>query len=159
MTLKARMAVAGDVKQLIKARFDFFNEEKWEMTSGQRDAMKRLLRQYFTRHLNIDFFAAMLEDAGQIVSIAFLVVLEKPANPFFPTGKTGTIFNVFTYPAYRRKGFATRLMKMLIEEGKRHGLSFLDLCATADGKVLYQKLGFREEKTVEFTEMKLSLLG
>lgn len=73
---------------------------------------------------------------------AYLVISEKPANPVYPNGLTGLILNVLTYPPYRRRGITTRLLEALIEEARRSGVSCLELSATEDGRLLYEKLGF-----------------
>lgn len=158
-TMNARMANHNDVDKLIKARFDYFATEKWEVTNDMRDGICSQLQQYYTKHLNVDFFAALMEtDSGIIVSTAFLVIFEKPANLSWPTGKTGMILNVLTYPEYRKMGYATNTMNMLIEEAKKQDLSYIELSASDLGKQVYKNLGFQENKTSNFTEMKMSLL-
>lgn len=158
MGIKVRMATVNDVENLIKSRFDYFEAEGWETTPEQRSVIKLSLWQYFTKHINIDFFAAIVEENDQILSLAFLAVSEKPANLSFPTGKTGTILNVLTYPEYRKMGYATQTMSTLIEEARQQNLSFIELSASELGKPLYQKLGFREKNPSHFTEMKMSLI-
>lgn len=68
--------------------------------------------------------------------------MEKPANPSYKTGKTGTLLNVFTYPEYRRMGLATSVIKAIIDEAKKLDIASIDLAATDFGKPLYEKLGF-----------------
>jgi len=77
-----------------------------------------------------------------LVSVAYLAIAEKPANTTFITGKTGTLLNVLTYPEYRRKGIATKVINFLIGEAKNAGVSSIDLSATNDGKPLYEKMRF-----------------
>lgn len=157
--MNVRMATIKDLDMLVKARFDYFSAEKWEVTADKKVMISSQLEQYYPKHLNNDFFAALAEDNGNIASTAFLVVCEKPANLGFPTGKTGLILNVLTYPEYRRMGFATRTMNLLIEEAKRQNLSYIELSASESGKPLYEKLGFKEqESSSHFTDMKLSLI-
>jgi GNAT superfamily N-acetyltransferase len=153
------MASLDDMEILFKVRFDYFTAENWDVPPEQHKLIEDNLREYYSKYLNADFFAAFIEEDGQIASVAFLAILHKPANPDFPTGKTGTIFNVLTYPEYRKKGYATRTMSFLIDEAKKHGVSFLDLAASASGKPLYQNLGFVESKpSLKFTNMVLSLI-
>ncbi len=157
--MKARMADHYDVDKLINVRFDYFATEKWELTNDKRDMISSQLQQYYSKHLNVDFFAAFIEDdIGDIVSTAFLVISEKPANLSWPTGKTGMILNVLTYPKYRKMGYATNTMNLLIDEAKKQGVSYIELSASDLGKSLYKKLGFQENKSAHFTEMKMSLL-
>ncbi|NLL75694.1 MAG: GNAT family N-acetyltransferase [Clostridiales bacterium] len=157
--MNIRMAEQKDIEKLIRLRFDYFATEKWDMTSDDRDRLHLQLQRYYTSHLNIDFFAAFMEDDdGIIVSTAFLVVFEKPANLSWPTGKTGLILNVLTYPEYRKMGYATNTMNLLIEEAKKQDLSYIELSASDLGKSLYKKLGFQENGPSHFTGMKMLLL-
>jgi ribosomal protein S18 acetylase RimI-like enzyme len=87
-----------------------------------------------------------------------MAVAEMPANPAFITGKTATILNVFTYPEYRRKRIATKLLTMMINEAKAMNISYLELSATDSGKQLYEKLGFVSKQSSKYTEMRLDLL-
>ena len=157
MEISVRMATVNDIEKLITTRFDYFEAEKWEVSSELHSVIESNLQQYFTKHLNIDFFAALIEEKSQIVSLAFLAISEKPANLSFPTGKIGTILNVLTYPEYRKKGCATKAICALIEEAKQQNLSYIELSASEAGKHLYHKLGF-QVKLPHFTEMKLHLL-
>lgn len=155
----AKMANHNDVDKLIKVRFDYFATEKLEVTNDKRDSICSQLRQYYSKHLNDDFFAVFMEDdIGNIVSTGSLVIFERPANLSWPTGKTALILNVLTYPEYRKMGYATNIMNLLIEEAKRQDVSYIELSATELGKPVYEKLGFQENELSHFTKMKLSLL-
>ena len=157
--MNARMANHNDVDTLIKVRFDYFATEKFEIANDKRDLISSQLKEYYSKHLNLDFFAAFIEDdSGNIVSTAFLVIFEKPANLSWPTGKTGIILNDHTYPKYRKMGYATKTMNLLIQEAKNQDLSYIELSASELGKPLYKKLGFQDFEPSHFTEMKMYLL-
>ena len=158
METNIRFAAEVDIETLISLRFDYFANEKHKITAETRAFMETNLRQYFAEHINRDFFAAIVEADEKIVATAFLAVSAKPANLSFPTGKTGTILNVLTYPEHRRKGYAESSLKLFLEEARRQNLSYIELSASEMGKPLYQKLGFREKVPSDFTEMRLSLL-
>ena len=103
-----RLASQDDIDALIRLRFEFFSEEPELVQSAESAVvLSGRLRRYFEDHLNVDFFAALVWDGGQIAAVSFLVIHSKPANINFPTGKTGEILNVYTLPAHRRRGFAT----------------------------------------------------
>ena len=159
MGISVRFAGFGDIEELIKVRFDFFDAVKREGTEELHSVIESSLRRYLAEHLNGDCFVAVAEEDGAIVSAAFLTIFEKPANSSWPTGKTGTIFNVLTYPEYRKKGCAGAVMRMLIEEAKRQNLSFIELSASDEGRPVYEELGFLKMKPSGMTEMKLQLYG
>ncbi|MBQ1518435.1 MAG: GNAT family N-acetyltransferase, partial [Ruminococcus sp.] len=95
-------------------------------------------------HLNNDLFAFVCRDDDIIAGCCFLYVSEKPSNPSFINGKTGTVMNVYTRPQYRRKGIAVRLMKMLLAEAEKMCLDFVELKSTEDGYSLYRSVGFED---------------
>lgn len=161
MMMHLRMAASADLEDLVKIRFAYFEAENFSISPAQREQLTAQLGPYFETHLNRDFFAALAEDDGTIAASAFLAVAEKPANPKFPTGKTGTVLNVFTYPAYRRRGYATAAMKALMDVAKQQDLSYIELSASRSGKPLYQKLGFEERDLTKVltTEMRLALVN
>ena len=93
----------------------------------------------------------------RIVSCAFLLVSEKPYNPSFPHGQTGTVLNVYTVPEERRQGLAKRLMEMLIADARALGLDYIELKATESGYRLYKELGFKDAVN-KYTPMKYEFL-
>jgi len=157
--VNVRMANHNDIDKLIQVRFDYFASEKWEVTDDMRGSISAQLQQYYSKHLNLDFFAALMEDdVGNVISTAFLVIFEKPANLSWPTGKTGMVLNVLTYPQYRKMGYATKIMNFIIEEAKNHDVSYIELSASELGKPLYKKLGFLEDIPSHTTHMKKTLI-
>ena len=130
-----------DIPALIKIRMEFLKEEHAEATDAQFQIIERRLPKFFRKHLNKDFFAYLCYD-GKAVAGVFLAVTEKPANLNFPTGKIGTLYNVYTAPEYRKKGIANTLMKMAMDDASKMDLSYLELKATKAGEPLYRSLGF-----------------
>ena len=156
--MNVRMASSADIDLLVKVRFDYFAAEKWEVSPEQKAIIESSLRRYYPAHLGRDFFAAFMEADGDIASVAFLAVAEMPANLGTPTGKYGTVLNVHTYLGYRRKGYAAAALNAIIDIAKEQNLSYVGLSASEAGKLLYEKLGFREPEPSHFTEMRLSLI-
>lgn len=148
-----RKATLADIELLIRLRLDYLTAEKGEMT--HEEEIKSQLKKYFAKHIPQNTFVGILaEENGRVVSVAYLMLFEKPANQMFLTGVTATIFNVLTYPEYRRKGFAAQVIRVAIKEVEAAGASRVDLSATPEGKFLYEKLGFKKSK---YTEMYLPL--
>ena len=74
----------------------------------------------------------------------------------FITGKTGTVLNVYTKPEYRKKGYAKKLMNMMLEDAKAENVSKIELKATEDGYSLYRSIGF-EDVVAKYHNMRISL--
>ena len=151
-----RKATINDLDQLISLRLDFLVEDRGGLTQQEKIDLKIQLESYFKKHIPDNTFIGVFAEMGdRIVSTAYLALSEKPANPEFITGKTGTVLNVLTCREYRRQGIASKVMAFLIAEAKKTGVSSLDLFATCDGRFLYEKLGF---KAINYTAMKMRLV-
>jgi GNAT superfamily N-acetyltransferase len=74
-------------------------------------------------------------------------------SPIALDGRKAVIANMYTLPEYRKKGIATELMRLQIEEAKMRGVKIINLSATADGRKVYEKLGFENDEN----EMRLKL--
>lgn len=70
-------------------------------------------------------------------------------NARVATGHQAIVLNVFTEPAWRRQGVAELLMTHVIEWARASGIDTLVLHASADGRPLYERIGF-----VPTTEMR-----
>ncbi|MBR3018420.1 MAG: GNAT family N-acetyltransferase [Clostridia bacterium] len=137
-------AKAEDIADLVKLRIDYLLEDYGDIPSDQLSVISDRLPAYFQCHLNRDLIAFVCRDGDIFVACCFLYVSEKPPNPAFPHGKIGTVLNVYTKPAYRRRGIAGKLMKALLSEAEEMGLDFVELKATDAGYPLYRSLGFKD---------------
>lgn len=139
-----RLAQLDDIRQLVELRIACIAEDLGRIQPEPLKAMREQIPQYFSAHLNRDAFAFVAQNADEIVSVALLLVKERPASPRFVHGKVAEVLNVYTKPAFRRLGCATRLMQMLLEHARENGVDRVDLSATAEGRAVYSKLGFKE---------------
>ena len=73
--------------------------------------------------------------------ISFFQVMPTYHNP---SGHKAYIMNMYTDPAYRRKGIATKTLDLLIAEAKSKGVTAISLEATEMGRPLYEKYGFEK---------------
>lgn len=149
-----REATITDTDTLIQLRLLYLTEHFGDIGDTEKQ-IKQQLSAYIPAHLSKDFSVFLAEENGEIVACAFLVLQEKPANPRFPTGKTGLLLNVYTKPSFRRRGVADALLKAVIEEARRLNLSFIELTATEAGEKLYLNNGFQYKDTAR--EMMLVL--
>ena len=154
--IQYRLAACRDNAALIALRLAYLTEDSGTLSATDAANIEKRLPDYFARHLNDDFFAILAETNYQAAGVAFLVIQEIPAAPRFPTGKIGTLMNVYVRPQHRRCGIATELLNRLIAIGQEHDVSYLELKATAAGKPLYETLGFAAVSS-PYLSMKLNL--
>jgi len=131
-------------EQLTQLRMLYLTEDHGYLTDEERSHISASLPGYYEAHLNRDLFVYICRDNDVIVSCVFLLVTEKPANPDFINGKTGTVLNVYTEPEHRHHGYAKRLIEMMLEDAKAMALDYVELMATEDGYGLYKAVGFKD---------------
>ena len=81
--------------------------------------------------------------AGDVpVACATLCYKRCIPTPGHPTGRRAHLMNVYTAPAYRRRGLARRLLTILHREAEGRGVTEITLDATQAGRCLYTSLGY-----------------
>lgn len=151
-----RKAGINDINELIKIRIAYLKEDYGNISLEQIEQLKKQLKEYYANHIDRDMIAYIAEENSEIISSVFLVVIEKPANLTFISGKIGNILNVYTKTEYRKKGIAGQLLKLAINDAREMKLSFLELKSTKAGYNLYKELGFEEERS-DYIQMKFKL--
>lgn len=153
MGIQYLQADFSDIDQIIRMRLAYIRDDFGPQTPETEKLIENQLKDYFRIHLGKDCFVFEAKENETIVATAFLVIVEKPANPRFLHGKIGNVLNVYTAPEKRRQGIAGTLMRMMLDYGQKLNLDFIELKATADGYPLYKKLGF-EDSPCGYKEMK-----
>lgn len=146
------IATGKDIDELIQLRIAYMIDDFGQVSDYEKECMKKQLPDYFNRKLGNELIAFVARDDNQIVSTAYLHIIEIPANLILLNGIYGEVLSVYTRPEYRGRGMCTQLIKNLLQYGKEHGLGRIDLNATQKGYPIYKKLGF-EEKVNRYTEM------
>jgi len=145
----------NDMDLFLKLRNDYINESQNKINETEKDKIKMSLKNYYERHIrDNDFIGIVCEYNETVISAAYLIIEEWPANRNFMNGKIGTLLNVYTYPEYRKNGIATNVIKKIIEEAKKQNVAVINLSASKDGESVYKKIGFTEN---EYKSMRLKL--
>ena len=148
MTYEYGRARLADTSELVRLREGYLTADLGELRPDQCASIERELPPYLERHLDRDLFAFVArDDQDGIVCCAWLLLVEKPPSPRFPRGRTGTLFNVYTEPAHRRRGLARQVMTILLDASREMGLDVIELHATDDGYPLYRSLGFEDDSS------------
>jgi len=82
-----------------------------------------------------------------------------PAGRTLLVGREGLILNVYVTPPHRRQGVARRLMQALIAWAPGAGIVRLVLHASAEGRGLYQSLGFAPSNEMLFPPFRQDASG
>lgn len=143
MNIITEKATVNDIDELVQMRLDYLTEDYGTLTDAQIIKIKSSLPDYYRTHINKDLLVYIARE-NIIVSCCFLLISEKPANPSFINGLTGSVLNVYTKPEYRKRGIAGKLMKQLIAEANEIGLDYIELKSTDEGYHLYKSIGFQD---------------
>jgi GNAT superfamily N-acetyltransferase len=90
------------------------------------------------------FFALLAEFDGEVVSYGGMIVKKIPGDLNKSSYLEGDILNMYTLPAYRRKGISSLILEELLKEAKEMGISKVALHCSKDGEPLYRKFGFED---------------
>lgn len=134
-----------DIALLTELRLAYLQEDNGELSKDDTRKIRQDLPAYFERNLNRNIFCYFIREKDEVIACAFLLIVEKPLSPMFITGRTGTVLNVYTKPAYRRRGYAKKIMDKLLLDAVEKNLSVVELKSTDDGYHLYKSVGFTED--------------
>lgn len=146
-------ASKDDIKELVRLRIAYMIDDFGGVSDHERECMEKQFPDYFNRKLGNELAVFIAKVDNRIVSVAYLHIIEMPANSILLNGLYGEVLNVYTEPEYRGKGLCTQLIKNLIEYGKKRGLGRVDLSATKEGYPIYKKVGFFD-KEHRYTDMR-----
>ncbi|MBO4617701.1 Acetyltransferase (GNAT) domain-containing protein [Lachnospiraceae bacterium YSD2013] len=146
MSIVYSEATREDINELIRMRIEYMIDDFGSVTDEERKGMEAQLPDYFNRKLGTELIAFVAKEGDRIVSVAYLHIIEMPANSILLNGLYADVLSVYTEPAYRGQGICTQLMKNLVEYGKRRGLGRIDLSATDAGYPIYAKVGFKDKE-------------
>ncbi len=148
-----RAATVDDVSTLIHHRRMMW----WDM--GRRDerafeVMEEAAREYFPAAVTDGSYRGFLavNDEGEVVGGGGIVISAWPGILGQRQPKRPMILNMYVEKPYRRRGIARALMETMIEWCRREGFAHVGLHASEEGRLLYEKLGFKPTN-----EMRLDL--
>lgn len=142
--MEIRKANIDDLEVLLKTRLEFVQSLRNNEVSLPEEFQKNTY-DYMKKHIEDDTMVIwMALDNIEIVSAAMVCYYQLLPTISNESGNTGYILNVFTDPKYRRQGLATELMNKLKQDAKERNVNRLLLNATDMGKLVYEKIGYKE---------------
>lgn len=140
--MEFRRAVPDDIPQLCVLRRQQLIDEGQEPGSDLTQAMARFFSCMLEEDRLVEFLA--LED-GHIVATGAVCFYPFPPSFANPTGQVGYLTNMYTSPAFRGRGLATRMLDLVADECRRRGVVRLLLAASQWGRPVYERYGFQAE--------------
>lgn len=113
------------------------------------------LEQFFHKNLlSESLIQLLIVDQGRIIATGAIIIYEFPPSYTNSSGKKAYVTNMYTIEEHRGKGIATNMLKQLVEEAKKQGITKMWLGASELGRPVYKKFGFKE--TEEWMELELN---
>lgn len=143
MNWEYHRATLADLEQLVESRVEVLKAANGLDPAANMQRVAEYSREYYKKALEDGSHIAYLAFANGVLAgtggVSFFQVMPTYHNP---TGQKAYIMNMYTAPAYRRKGIASHMLQLLVEEAKIRGVFHISLEATQMGRPLYEKFGF-----------------
>lgn len=147
-----REGTTQDIPEILRQRRGMYEDMDYRDTPAIQ-TMLETTGPYLAKALSEGSFRSWLASRnGHIVGGGAVIVSPWPSHPYDGQCRRATILNVYTYPEYRRRGIARRLMQVMLDWCRKENFAAVYLHASKDGRPLYEGLGFKPTN-----EMKLKL--
>ena len=138
-----KRATMEDIDELVRTRIIVLRAANKLSDDEDMSVVEEESKAYYRRALETgEHIAYLVYDNGAFVGaggVSFYQVMPTYHNP---TGKKAYIMNMYTNPAYRRKGIAYHTLEILVADAKNKGIDAISLEATEMGRPLYEEFGF-----------------
>jgi GNAT superfamily N-acetyltransferase len=149
------MATVADAEIIARHRVGMFHEMHG-LADGKRAELAAAAHAYLLRALPggeyVGWLASPSDDSSRIIAgagVQIRGILPRPET----LGPEAIVLNVYTDPAFRRRGLAEKLMEHVIDWAREAGIGRLVLHASTAGRPLYEKLGFEQTNEMRFTRL------
>lgn len=149
-TFAIRRATVDDADVLAHHRAAMFRD-MGTLRPDLYDALRDAARPWFAEAVPageyVAFVASPAGRPGEIAGGAGVQLRRQLPRPTpdgtgIETRPQALVLNVYTEPAWRRRGLAALLMQHVLAWAREHGVGGIVLHASAEGRPLYEQLGF-----------------
>jgi GNAT superfamily N-acetyltransferase len=144
--LRLRRAGRADLPVILELRLAFDRELLGgDLPPDRVGPHRSQVADYLATHIEGDVYHVWVaEEAGRVVAMGGLVLVDRPPHPRSRRTGEGFIVNVYTLPRWRGKGVGRAVMDALVADARSLGLRRVYLRTSDDGRPLYVGMGFRD---------------
>lgn len=144
-----RIANESDFEQLANLRWDFRMESGEEKAAMKRKYFVEQCVEFFEQKSKGDYhFYWIAEKDGEIISQAFVHIIDMIPRPCKIDDQFGYITNDYTKPEYRNQGIGSKLLDKVIKWAKGEDLELLIVYPSERAIPFYERAGFESENEV-----------
>jgi ribosomal protein S18 acetylase RimI-like enzyme len=154
--LETRAATVADAALITAHRHAMFSA----MGSGTPKSLEEMSRHFEpwlqTRLADGRYLGWLTLDGDRPIASTGLLLMDWPPHALHPdSAERGYILNLFVEPEYRRRGLARTLVELCLAEARRRDIAVVTLHASAEGRPLYEALGFSAANEMQFIDRTL----
>lgn len=143
--LQVRRAELSDLDVLVALRVALLRELRGPHPWGDQPDLPHASRRYFERALPTGQYASFMAEAGGIaIAAAGIFFFERPPMGANLISAEARIVDVYTAPDWRGRGASRLVVQAVIDYARTRGVRRVRLGASAQGRPLYERLGFKE---------------
>lgn len=138
-----REATAEESEIILHHRRSMFRD-MGEGTAAELERMNKVANRWLEQALATGSYRhwLVIDLAGHIAGGGGVLLNSWPPNPKDPCIARAVILNVYTEIEFRRQGVARQIMQTILDWIKNQGFRGVNLHSSAEGRRLYEKLGF-----------------
>ena len=145
MNITIRRASLEDLDLLLAWRMRVLREVFNLPSAGPMTELERENRRYYRETLPAEGHIACFACAGgEIVGCGGVCIYQELPSPDNPGGWCAYLMNIYTLPAVRRRGVGGKIVRWLMEQAERRGITKIYLETSESGRPLYERLGFSD---------------
>nr|WP_314860117.1 GNAT family N-acetyltransferase [uncultured Undibacterium sp.] len=146
--MSIRLATSKDLLEITELRMRLFEDAAEFNGQGPDEAVRLATITYFAESIENHLSMTWVADIdGRVVSLGSLAFFNRPPFPSNLTGKEAYLFNMYTLPEHRKKGYGNAILQHAMSYARNHGITKIWLDATDDGRRLYTSAGFTPSDT------------
>lgn len=142
MNVTVRFAGLDELDTLMQWRMEVL-KEVFGVCPGKE--LENENRRYYEKALSEGGHVACFACAeGKTIGCGGMCLYREMPSPDNPTGQCAYLMNIYVRPPFRGHGAGEAIVRFLLNEARRRGVSKIYLEATPRAKPLYRKIGFRD---------------
>ena len=146
--MEIKKAKIKDLDIVVEMKMAMFREVG-SITLLQDNAESKIYEKYKELYTQEKGCHYLVCENGEAVACGGAVIKEDVPFCFFKTPMYGYVIDVYCVPEKRRNGYASLIMKELIEWLKDKGVHTVRLKPSAVGRQMYEKIGFSDSGEME----------